>query len=394
MRRSPTCVRRLRVLTVGLLTFVSRRSSAGRTTARSRRVPRRPDDRPYRGLWVAAVIVVSSRRCRRLVVRRHRQRVDGGPNLVALIALNGVIVAETRAYLWSTSWTTRPTSELPMRVVRHAARTTPEQPCGSVVTGKLSTFDSVTHGAGQMKIESKFWRVCATASSARVGAFATTDGGQPPFSVIFATVSSNFALASISQASPSADSSTGGFEPTRARASLRLHLMTSLTSCATRRYPRLTAKAPLVSRRAAMERSSGRRARGGRRQPAIRAKRDDGRLRAAGTQAVVTLRIELRSGVEAGHLFIPNGGGVGARASTFTSNSRSQNSGELEGPPERGSGRHQMFGWVDRMSCRKDVPMHWSRWFRHLGTRRWPHRRYRGCRGGSRSHSPCRSGPC
>jgi AGCS family alanine or glycine:cation symporter len=57
---------------------------------------------PYRWLWVAAVMVGSVATLP--AVWTFADIANGlmaVPNLVALIALNGVIVAETRAYLWS-----------------------------------------------------------------------------------------------------------------------------------------------------------------------------------------------------------------------------------------------------------------------------------------------------
>jgi AGCS family alanine or glycine:cation symporter len=92
------------VLTVGLLTFVFSTilgwSYYGEKAAEYLAGPRVIV--PYRWLWVAAVMVGS---VATLPAVWSFADVANGlmavPNLISLIALNGVIVAETRAYLWS-----------------------------------------------------------------------------------------------------------------------------------------------------------------------------------------------------------------------------------------------------------------------------------------------------
>jgi alanine or glycine:cation symporter, AGCS family len=92
------------VLTVGLLTFVFSTilgwSYYGEKAAEYLLGPRVIV--PYRWLWVAAVMVGS---VATLPAVWSFADVANGlmavPNLISLIALNGVIVAETRAYLWS-----------------------------------------------------------------------------------------------------------------------------------------------------------------------------------------------------------------------------------------------------------------------------------------------------
>jgi hypothetical protein len=63
---------------------------------------------------------------RRVVVRRRRERLMAIPNLISLIALNGVIVAETRHYLWSGGSTTRST-----RPTRRRAPIDRQRPTGA-----------------------------------------------------------------------------------------------------------------------------------------------------------------------------------------------------------------------------------------------------------------------
>jgi AGCS family alanine or glycine:cation symporter len=92
------------VLTVGLITFVFSTilgwSYYGEKAAEYLVGPR--VIAPYRWLWVAAVMVGS---VATLPAVWAFADVANGlmavPNLISLIALNGVIVAETRAYLWS-----------------------------------------------------------------------------------------------------------------------------------------------------------------------------------------------------------------------------------------------------------------------------------------------------
>jgi AGCS family alanine or glycine:cation symporter len=92
------------VLTVGLLTFVFSTilgwSYYGEKAAEYLAGPRVVV--PYRWLWVAAVMVGS---VATLPAVWAFADVANGlmavPNLVALLALNGVVVAETRRYLWS-----------------------------------------------------------------------------------------------------------------------------------------------------------------------------------------------------------------------------------------------------------------------------------------------------
>jgi AGCS family alanine or glycine:cation symporter len=92
------------VLTIGLLTFVFSTilgwSYYGEKAAEYLAGP--AIITPYRWLWVVAVMVGS---VATLPAVWSFADVANGlmavPNLIALIALNGVIVAETRAYLWS-----------------------------------------------------------------------------------------------------------------------------------------------------------------------------------------------------------------------------------------------------------------------------------------------------
>jgi AGCS family alanine or glycine:cation symporter len=92
------------VLTMGLLTFVFSTilgwSYYGEIAAEYLFGPRAV--RPYRWLWVAAVMVGSVATLP--AVWSFADAANGLmalPNLIALIALNGVVVAETRTYLWS-----------------------------------------------------------------------------------------------------------------------------------------------------------------------------------------------------------------------------------------------------------------------------------------------------
>ena len=89
------------ILTMGLLTFVFLHDSWMVVLRReSRRIPSRNEsDQPYRWLWVIAVLVGS---VLSLSTVWSLADVTNGlmaiPNLISLIALNGVIVAETRRY--------------------------------------------------------------------------------------------------------------------------------------------------------------------------------------------------------------------------------------------------------------------------------------------------------
>jgi AGCS family alanine or glycine:cation symporter len=92
------------VLTIGLLTFVFSTilgwSYYGEKAAEYLAGPRVVT--PYRWLWVAAVMVGSVATLP--AVWAFADIANGlmaVPNLISLIALNGVIVAETRTYLWS-----------------------------------------------------------------------------------------------------------------------------------------------------------------------------------------------------------------------------------------------------------------------------------------------------
>jgi AGCS family alanine or glycine:cation symporter len=92
------------VLTVGLLTFVFSTilgwSYYGEKAAEYLFGPKAI--RPYRVLWVVAVMVGSVATLP--VVWSFADIANGMmaiPNLVSLLALNGVLVSETRKYLWS-----------------------------------------------------------------------------------------------------------------------------------------------------------------------------------------------------------------------------------------------------------------------------------------------------